>query len=133
MNVKLLRKVKKHILEEPKRLKMWSWIVLRSKYSRRVERSDSVGGDRPFARCGTAACIAGWACILSKQNPVGVVEIHNAAIELLGLTQVQAHKLFGPLSWPDKFYRTDLDSGSRTAAEVTAARIEHFIKTKGQE
>ena len=53
INVPLLRKIKRHIQEEPRRLKMRFW-------GRKV---DPLGRGKP--PCGTQACLAGWAVLLS--------------------------------------------------------------------
>lgn len=50
MNVRLLRRVAKHIVEEPRRYNQGSW----------CDRSND-------APCGTMACIAGWAVILGDK------------------------------------------------------------------
>lgn len=128
MNVKLLRKVAKHILQEPKRLVMWKVLVTQSKDNPTVD-------DRPFARCGTAACIAGWTCVLAKTNlekktPQNLLD---EAERLLGLTVLEAELLFQPTAWPNKFHAGQVDDGKAKTAKVAAARIEHFIKTKGKE
>ena len=129
MNIPLLRRIKKHILAEPKRLKMFSWIVHRSDRMATITTDD---GERPFAKCGTAACIAGWACLLEGQEPQ-LSYVADEARTLLGLNNAQAEVLFSPLCWPRRFRGTDLDDGSRKSAQLTAKRIEHFIKTKGRE
>jgi hypothetical protein len=122
MNVKLLRKIKKHILEQPKRLLMGRWIVNKGDYATEKVR---------FAKCETAACIAGWACILAGQGKPQDVSL--TAEKLLGLGWRQASRLFQPLEWPDKFDAGLLDNGTAKTAKMAARRIEHFIKTKGRE
>lgn len=136
MNVELLRKVEKHILEEPKRLYMSKWI-------RRVKQHellDQAGNPREYASCGTAACIAGWAVILNNEpfderepdffNPSPIFE---KARTILQLTEPEAIRLFEPLHWPTQFYVGLADDGSKIAAETTVRRIEHFIDTEGQD
>lgn len=118
MNTKLLRKIKKHILEEPKRLRMWGWV---SK-SRR-------------SPCGTAACIGGWAVILSGKysQEMNSDDIRKKAQRLLGFRGMKAARLFGPDFWPDQFHAGISGNGKKRTAEVAAKRIEHFIKTDGAE
>jgi hypothetical protein len=56
INLKLLEKIKKHIEEEPRRFDMDTWGV---KHDMRKYRNE----DTP--PCGTSACLAGWAVLLS--------------------------------------------------------------------
>lgn len=135
MNVKLLRKVAKHILAEPRRLLMRTWILEKSdrvmaiRYGGRSARST-----RPFAKCGTAACISGWACIVSgRREEAKESSFMDIGMELLGIDYPQAHRLFGPENWPKKFRPGLKDDGKKSTAKVAAARIEHFIKTEGKE
>src|SRR6266702_3332565 len=124
MNVKLLRKVAKHIAAEPKRY-CFDW-----------ELKD------PDVPCGTKACIAGWTIILGAglKEPFdenGQIKIPQSlrttgfgghyskpARELLDITQPQAARLF--LYWPRPF------DSSKDDAATAVKRIEHFIKTKGK-
>lgn len=135
MNVKLLRKVKKHILEEPKRLMMQGWRRKKSHDRPTVLAVDKDGLDenRPFARCGTAACIGGWACIIAKKEPEHYGDHFRVARKLLELTSLQASRLFAPSLWPGDFMAGTTDDGKKKTAQIAAARIEHFIKTKGRE
>lgn len=133
MNVKLLRKVQKHILEEPKRLQMWTYVKLKGHVGSNTGEDEIT---RPWAKCGTAACIAGWACVLKhgeiKARGLGALAHGNAA-ELLELNSEQANRLFLPDEWPEEFNKGFRDDGRKKTAEVAAARIDHFIKTKGRE
>lgn len=133
INYRLLRRVQEHIIEEPRRLDM-NLIAFRA-------NKDNYGDDAP--PCGTAGCIAGWACLLSgttfeKASTGG----WKRATKLLGLTSSQAATLFAPPahydngidSWPKKFSMKYIKAKTkRGKANVTVARIEHFIKTKGKE
>lgn len=138
MNVKLLRKVKKHILEEPKRLNMDFY-------------GSAYCNDAPA--CGTVGCIAGWSALLSlakipedryERPALMKPEKAEAALEI---THNQAERLFnepwivygprkqeGHLGWPVNFAKQYLEAETpEYRAKITAARIEHFIKTKGRE
>jgi len=130
MNVKLLRKVKKHILENPKRLFMGRWIKRKSETP---YLSFGEGKKRPFPPCGTAACIAGWTCILSKHQISDNQSTGELATNLLDINELQASRLFGPHAWPSKYQAGIKDNGTKKTAKIAAARIEHFIKTKGAE
>src|SRR5216684_5835607 len=83
MNVKLLRKVAKHILAEPRRIYMEQYCVRSS--------------DAP---CGTAGCIAAWGAILGGeanrtqdcwQPKIGWF---IDGLTALSLNEVQANRLF---------------------------------------
>src|ERR1700726_2874983 len=92
LNVALAMKVKKHILAEPKRLNMSFWM-------------GNVTGDIDAPPCGTQACIAGWACLLSvpknKRREIITKEkryIFDPSVvgqKKLGLTNNEADILFG--------------------------------------
>jgi len=123
MNTKLLRKVQKHIREEPRR---WSfgWI-LRSSHS----------------PCGTKACIAGWTVLLGDKLDIDEgLRRHNQpnengdcthtsvrAKELLELTQDQAERLF--LHWPynELTLQPQFDHDK---PEDAVKYIDYFIKTE---
>lgn len=133
--VKILRRVKAHILAEPRRLEMNDY----------ASKTDA-------APCGTAGCIAGWTCLLESNMEtvkawnarapedawVPTPDWHEEASRLLGLTEEKADKLFMPweleyeedASWPKEFQRRyDKCKTKVGKAKVTAERIEHFIKT----
>jgi hypothetical protein len=118
--------------------------------------ADSEAFEIPLAEndppCGTAACIAGYAVILTKAKPKSwkagpwkkavdyVVEefgdewIGNVAEEVLDLSRDQADRLFDPNRWPVKFYRSYCDASTPEGmAQAAIRRIEHFIKTEGIE
>jgi len=125
MNVKLLRKIKKHILEEPNRLNMRTW----------GRHFDPPYRPKSFPVCGTTACIAGWAVVLKATTGTSVTNklLLNAYIDgqkALELDSAQADRLFYLQDWPSQF---KYGGSQRNKAKVTAARIEHFIKTKGAE
>ena len=125
MNTKLLRKVKKVVLEEPRRLDMANWI--------QTNMTALPAEERP--PCGTVACIAGWAIHLSGVDPAltpgAYSEIANG---LLGLDEDQGRRLYYTGSWPESF--DEAYHAAETAqerAQIAARRIDHFIKTKGAE
>lgn len=126
MNVKLLRRIKKHILEEPKRLEMGVFC----EHGEPGEYLISDGIETEFAKCGTAACIAGWASILSgndQEHP------ETFATRVLELKFGQAARLFYVDKWPKKFATPYENAKNKTQqAKVASARIDHFIATKGK-
>jgi hypothetical protein len=130
MNVELLRRVEAHILEEPKRLFMRKWVQFK----------------RDYAECNTAACIAGWAVMLTGDKKAVEAQLKSetswvhqrspiaeAAQELLQLTPTESYRLFDPSAWPLQFYHGLTDDGSRDSAEATVQRIEWFIHTEGRD
>ena len=133
LNVRLLRRIQKHILEEPKRFFM-GWFIARGKPGTRrftdMGTAWLVPTDLPgrVPPCGTAACIAGWANLFTGHRP----EAHRMAQKELGITQAQGTSLFNAHYWPDPFeqkYRAAKTPLQR--AKIAAARIEHLI-TKGE-
>jgi hypothetical protein len=132
LNVRLLRRVQKHIEAEPRRMKMKLWLD-RNPFER--ERS-------ALPPCGTTACIAGWALILSGKHLRREVNYLAQGQKILGLTRDEAGNLFVVENWPENFrrkYNTDSESllasmvpakDIRKNARVAVARIEHFIKTR---
>ncbi len=136
MNIRLLRKVQKAIKAHPDQFQMRTW------YSQFL---DIDGG--PFVSaggCGTAACIGGWAIHLhwrklevektyqaAKGKPETIYEI---AKWILRLSRTQADKLFDGHMWPDDYQGDYEDSKTpEEQAAVAIRRIDHFIKTKGEE
>jgi hypothetical protein len=99
--------------------------------------------------CGTAACIAGHALLDAGYrlrirdyeivSPKGrKVDPSSAAQRLLGLSSEQAARLFVAINWPKEFRGKDdgeacYDPDIYNDPKVAAARIDHFIKTKGRE
>jgi hypothetical protein len=92
--------------------------------------------------CGTVACFAGWACFLEdKIDPAKFAitrdyrrGISQRATEILGLSPAQASRLFYGGSEDKRFDRIWTNRGTpKQIAEAAAKRIEHFIKTDGQE
>lgn len=95
--------------------------------------------------CGTAFCIAGLGLALSGYRPIfGESQSRSrsfrspekksvwawpAAQRLFGLTFKQADRLFNKSRWPEEFEPGSYDDDPK----VAAARIEHFLKTKGKE
>src|SRR5437899_999101 len=114
MNVKLLRKVARHIAAEPIRF-CGSWYMASC-----------------HLPCGTRACIAGWAVILgNRMKPEEIFTLDTNTIrakaeKLLRINADQSRRLF--INWPSPWPSIH-DSNAQTAVK----RIEHFIKTKGKE
>lgn len=124
--VTVLRWVKKHILEDPRRFD----IAL-------------VATKKRGPACGTAACIAGWTLLreksqadLKRMSEGDVYEMTEpdegwqaAADRDLRLPHGQTDLLFNFAKWPEQF-RAGYRGGSLAVkANIAARRIEHFIKT----
>ena len=142
MNVKLLRKVEKRILAEPRRFDMMTFGDKLDK-----EAIEALGEEAP--PCGTVACIAGhvdWmthprlfaASVAIDRFARDDSIVERAAKELgLGFDPSQdtnAGRLFFDDEWPKKFQAAF--SKAKTPlqrAKVAVKRIEHFIKTNGKE
>jgi hypothetical protein len=134
MNVKLLRKVAKHILANPQRLLMEDWV----RHFIEGEQDEVYYGfdcdkERPFPSCGTVACIAGWTCEIGAKYPKRIKDHARVAQRLLGLGKRESLRLFVPSAWPNQFHAGCEDDGTPETAKLAVARIEHFIKTKGRE
>lgn len=101
LNIKLLRKIQKHISEEPLRFFM-EWAIARKEGNEEGFASDNSTYQK-FAPCGTAACIAGWANILTKgENPS---DFRRARLKL-GLDprlDLSYNYVFDVPGWPEQF------------------------------
>jgi sugar phosphate isomerase/epimerase len=127
---KLLLQVKRLILEEPRRINMDVPQYVEGANNGTMSTTD-------YPPCGTVGCIAGWADVAAK----GGVDIslrsrmwrgvEVRARKLLNLSKNEADKLFFVHYWPSNFYwryRQAVNPIER--AEITAERIDHFIKTR---
>ena len=121
MKIRLLKKVRQAILNEPKQFGMNSWFG--------------------SGVCGTTACIGGWAIILSGkfESPFAAVKasgyrtLHSPeTAECLGLSTQQASRLFYVSSWPERYQYGNQSSSAKSRARNAAARINLFIRTKGK-
>lgn len=144
MNVKLLRAVKRAILEEPRRINMREGCKL-------------VRGKNSPA-CGTVGCIAGWAMLLdrrkhaseslrtaAKRVPASWDDMEAPSQALLNLPNDKWERLVYIWNWPDDlkeaYYACEERPGgpyssvdpakAKKAAQITARRIERFIRTGG--
>jgi hypothetical protein len=130
MNVRLLRKIQKHILTEPRRLIMRIFVAHAETYGPTYE-GDSGHAVR-FPTCKTAACISGWACLLTKQKRIKAYWARGRRI--LDLSEGQAIRLFIDTQWPQPFSDQYGNATTpRMRARIAVRRIDHFIKTKGAE
>jgi hypothetical protein len=122
LNVKLLRRVKKHILELPNRFIMGDWIekldpgTVVKDYEAKVT----------VPACGTVACLAGWTYLLAKGKEIDCPR--DEAEELLGITHDEGRELFYTDDWPADLAE-DFESSSdpQERAEIAGKRIDRFI------
>lgn len=130
LNVRLLRKIQKHILEEPRRFFM-DWFIAKGTPGKKD--LTAIGNwtavcdlSSVTPPCGTAACIAGWVNLFRKHDPTD----HDAAARELGLELGQQHRVFNVMYWPELFrYSYTKAKTPQTRAKIAAERIEHLIKT----
>lgn len=135
MNVKLLKRVRDRIAARPRQF------VMCQLFDTETESHTKV------SHCGTAACIAGWAFTLSRKlrpkdarpmaeedDPSGYVRGWVEAEGVLMLTSAEAHRLFLSDHWPQPFQKHFNNASSPIEhAKIAVRRINHFIKTKGEE
>jgi hypothetical protein len=128
MNVRLLRRIQRQILKEPKQFWMDAYFSSLMRWE--------------IPNCGTTACIAGWATALGKnKNPKQAwltgVDARDYAEKKLKITSGEASNLFLTDAWPMKYRRSYaraiIGKNPTTAASIAVKRIDHFIKTKGKE
>jgi hypothetical protein len=131
--VRLLRRVEKHILAEPKRYVQGTW-----------GRLDNT------SPCGTTACIAGWIDVLNQSErkptksflkrwaskmvtrPLYRCNTPDRASRALGVHPVKTINLFEASGsyWPGHFRADWYAAKTREdVAKIAVARIEHFIQT----
>ena len=131
MNVKLLRKVARHILAEPKRYDQNTII--------RTGEPGEGYKDTKFPPCGTVACIGGWITLLAyKRRPRSLESLNFKRLaKIVGVKYEQIDKLCSYVwndneddGWPEKFrVAYERATTPRQRARIAANRIEHFIKT----
>ncbi len=129
----ILRKVAKHILAEPKRLNMADWII-RKRIPKQKQHDGFAGNIKEygFARCNTAACIAGWIMLLYDGKNADAVSASIRAREILGLDlYTGGHDLFAVDTWDQPYQSKYMESTTvLDKAKVAAAYINHYIKTR---
>jgi len=75
--------------------------------------------------CGTAGCIAGYACFLSNFKSRNRYLIWDNAKDWLGIHNSEAEVLFEKVNWPSKI-AGDYDQGNRKQAVLDM--MDYFIK-----
>jgi len=131
MNTRLLRRIQRAILARPDQFEMDWWF----------QRTLRLGGKAiPASGCGTAACIAGWAIVLSQTKRLKHGDVQRADVRhtgsycdtgkrLLKLDELQTELLFAVSAWPYRFLESyDSAPTPLARAKVAVARINYFIK-----
>jgi hypothetical protein len=93
MNVKLLEQVKRSILAHPKRFVMDSFIEAKKLTGEDFFFADD-GTEVKFDHCGTAACVAGYTCLIKmKQKAINAeLNFHVSGMDYLGLDGDEAYR-----------------------------------------
>lgn len=125
MNVKLLRRVRRHILAEPARLRMGIWKIRGtpgevSGNPTYLKVRDGWGEPLAFKfpKCGTVGCIKGWAEMLAEGGE---------GLDISGDTERMS--LFYVSSWPSDLRDAYLNAKSqRERARLVGKRIDRFIE-----
>jgi len=133
LNVPLLRKVQKQILDEPKSFMMRTWILTGNPGSVLYTDKDCNGkqGETEFTSCGTAACIGGWAMLIAGQGYTS--SIFEAAADLLGLEKDLSNatsRLFNTAYW-DEDLRTAYEKVGQSLecrAKIACEQIDRYIE-----
>lgn len=137
LNVRLVRKIIRHILAEP--LRYWQeWTIDTGTPGELIGdwRAHRGSGGQRFAKCGTAACIGGWAYILSTTRPrlKWSSTLLDKGGKALGLSDYHQSILFSSMpsyDWPQPYARQyDAATTSRARARVACRLLEKVIDTK---
>jgi hypothetical protein len=107
MNIKLRDRIKAHITEDPQRLRMSEWIV---------DEADD---------CGTAACIAGWAMLLSHHETPSYDRFVSAETlaNNLDIPWDIAHRLCFVSRWLPRFLDEWCKADTSTEKAAVACRV----------
>lgn len=137
---RLLLKVKKHILEEPKRYSQATWGSADPEYI--MDRFPTHTRKSDVPPCGTVCCFAGWTAVLGKPSLFGKKQIDanrrqvpTTARELLGMNLEESEVMFCATAsrWPNKYYKAYSEAKTHAGRARAAARfIDAIIKTKGE-
>ncbi|SRR5581483_3597442 len=115
----LLSEIAKLALDEPKRLRMGTYLSQRNEYD--PEDPPHIGVQQ-WPACGTIGCIAGWAKFLTDapSNGEGMGEV---ARRVLGLSHEQATELFH-----DEALVHDDERGTKAHAKAAVRHLRAFQK-----
>lgn len=112
--IKMLRRVKRLILAEPKRVAMGTWLT-------RKEDDSAYVPAKGFPKCGAVGCIGGWTEELYlRDHPRAKLK---DAGKILGLDSPKRWELFYPLQLVES-----PNPQTASYARAVAAHIDAFIK-----
>lgn len=132
LNVRLLRRIQRHILQKPQRFFMEGIVGHGTPGTKIASDNETM---QVIPECGTVACIAGWANLLTGATGEDEANIYRAR-RALGTPEPEyvwgPDLLFDLVAWPKSFLE-QYKAAKRPArrAKIAAARIEHLI-TKGE-
>jgi hypothetical protein len=128
-NVRLLRKIQKHIMAEPRRFCMDAYYFEaknRADWLEEVDCHSDMAQSMPA--CKTAACIAGWAGLLSKDKHFLSVDRSADLLDISNPLTIRG--LFFLSYWPEPFKRNYQQARTPLKrAKIACARIDHLIET----
>jgi len=132
LNLELFKKVKAHILAEPKRLRQKTWVCTEGDdlFPIHVKRK------RYKPPCGTAACFGGWTVLLGKKTPTPLSEIIGTAKQLLVegpydpvVLEARANLYLDVFYYfPESELNGGLTPGTLRYAKAVVARADEFIE-----
>jgi len=126
LNVRLLRKIQKHITEEPRRFFM-TWYKAHGTPGQQFD-ADWSDLAKSVPDCGTAACIAGWANGLTGAKYYDWDDAWRASKQL-GLS-IDSDYLFINYMWPKPFCaRYAVAKTPKQRAKIACQRIDYLIET----
>ena len=141
LNVPLLRKIQAHITEIPNRFVMTT-SVARGEPGKKISVISTFDAPKRYPPCGTVACIAGWANILTNARDVADIDRANKKLGLpddWGMEETYfggvarrwlEHPLFWHDRWPEPFRTAFLRAKTaKQRAKIASERIEHLIET----
>jgi hypothetical protein len=125
VNKEHLLKIKQHILEEPNRLDMSTWLQELDPGTWVFDTYAPKSTDQVVPSCGTVGCIAGWSSLLRGRKTVST----TFEMDFLRVSS----NLFYPTRWPDTLQTAYEEATTpKEKAKITAKAIDLIIKGNGE-